>query len=466
MRICFLLAVVVAVSSTSGRAAGPELTVGFAATNVTPKLDGDPITLAGFGQNRVATAVHDPIMARAVVLSDGTTKIGMVSVDVVGLFLPFVEEVRNQLSGFDYVLVSATHNHEGPDTLGLWGRSPFVSGINAKYMVELRDGIVSAVRAADKARVPAIARIGTIHTPKLIADNRLPTILHDKLVVVRFADPATDKPVGLMVQWHSHPETLGSKNTHITADFVASTVGRLEKEYQCPVSYFTGTVGGLQTSLGVVVRTDGGELLKDGTFEKAERYGVLVAHKAEEAIKAALPVKLTPFRIATRQVLVPVTNGLYRLAWQVGVLKRPMYAWNGDPSPARPMESQDATKPAAVLTEVGYLRFGDLHIAVIPGEIYPEIVLGKVPDPADPAGDYANAEMEPAIFSQLPAKHRMLIGLGNDEIGYLIPKRQWDEQPPYCFGRNKPQYGETNSVGPDAAGVICETFRNLAAGKQ
>ncbi len=55
----------------------------------------------------------------------------------------------------------------------------------------------------------------------------------------------------------------------------------------------------------------------------------------------------------------------------------------------------------------------------------------------------------------------MLIGLGNDELGYFIPKRQWDEKPPFCYGLKKSQYGEENSVGPEAAPIICGVFKEL-----
>ena len=56
----------------------------------------------------------------------------------------------------------------------------------------------------------------------------------------------------------------------------------------------------------------------------------------------------------------------------------------------------------------------------------------------------------------------MLIGLANDELGYVIPKRQWDEKPPFCYGLKKAQYGEVNSLGPDTAPLLCEAFRKLA----
>ncbi len=60
----------------------------------------------------------------------------------------------------------------------------------------------------------------------------------------------------------------------------------------------------------------------------------------------------------------------------------------------------------------------------------------------------------------------MIVGLANDEIGYIIPKRQWDEKPPFCYGRTSAQYGEVNSLGPDTAPLICEAFRQLVAGKK
>jgi hypothetical protein len=122
-------------------------------------------------------------------------------------------------------------------------------------------------------------------------------------------------------------------------------------------------------------------------------------------------------------------------------------------------------KPMCIRTEVALLRLGQLEIACIPGEIYPELVLDKVQDPADSGADFPDAPVEPAVYKQLRAPHKMLIGLANDEIGYLLPKRQWDEKPPFCYGRRKAQYGEVNSVGPDAGPVICQAFKELAVRK-
>src|SRR5215475_4385887 len=89
------------------------LEAGFGKTDITPKLGETPVYMAGFGNDRVATKIHDPLMARAAVVKDDNTKIALVSIDVVGFGYPNVLRIRKQLPGFTYVLVSSTHNHEG-----------------------------------------------------------------------------------------------------------------------------------------------------------------------------------------------------------------------------------------------------------------------------------------------------------------------------------------------------------------
>lgn len=448
-------------SAALASAADPKLSVGFGEVDVSPTVGETPVYMAGFGTNRKATRVHDPIMARAIVLSDGTKKIGMVCVDVVGLFYPSVERVRGSLKGFDYVLVSSTHNHEAPDTLGLWGASPFQSGVDPAYLKKVEDGAAEAIRLADSRRQACSAEIGTAKGPELLRDGRQPIVKHDDIVVLRFTAGSDKPPVGILVEWNCHPETLDSKNTEVSADFVHGTVEYLKAKHRCPVAYFTGTVGGLMTSLDVEIKNAKGESLKDGTFEKTIVYGRKVGELADKALKDAVAVNLTPFDLRTRPILMPVENSLYKLGASAGVLKRTFYHWDGKWDAKEFTEAKDITKSVAVKSEIGYLKLGDLDIAAIPGEIYPELVLGKVQDPVDPNADFPKAPIEPSIYGQLTGKHRMLIGLANDELGYFIPKRQWDEKAPFCYGLKKSQYGEINSVGPEAAPIICEAFRRL-----
>jgi hypothetical protein len=50
------------------------------------------------------------------------------------------------------------------------------------------------------------------------------------------------------------------------------------------------------------------------------------------------------------------------------------------------------------------------------------------------------------------ARQAFTLGLANDEIGYILPKSQWDAEKPYVY--EKDQYGEENSGGPEVGPAI------------
>jgi hypothetical protein len=441
-----------------------QLKIGFAETDVTPVLGRKPVYIAGFGFNRIATGVHDPIMARAVVIEYDHRRIALLSVDVVGLFRDQVLAMRRRLPGIAYLLVTSTHNHEGPDTLGLWGPLPVVSGIDPLYMTRLEDECVQTIEAASAVLEPARTVIGTVRDANLVRDSREPYVKHDELTALQFHSSAGGKLIGTIVGWNCHPETLDSKNTLLSADFVGYTIDEVRRHTGGPAVYLTGTVGGLMTSLGLDVRDESGSRLEDGTFAKTERYGRLVGQLAMKALTNTESIDLAPIEVRSRQVYLPLYNPRYKLARTLGILKREEHLWTGDWRHAAPLSGDSKDRGLAVPTEVGWLRLGTLEIAAIPGEIYPELVLSKVQDPVDPGADFPEAAIEPGIYAQLKSPHRLLIGLANDELGYIIPKRQWDEKPPFCYGRKRKQYGEENSVGPETAPILCRAFQDLVVG--
>ena len=79
--------------------------------------------------------------------------------------------------------------------------------------------------------------------------------------------------------------------------------------------------------------------------------------------------------------------------------------------------------------------------------------------------DIEDAPAEPALKSLMKAPYRMLFGLADDEIGYIIPKSEWDNQAPWLNGATKRWYGEVNSVGPEAAPIIAATLKELLESK-
>jgi hypothetical protein len=447
--------------------ADEPLQAGYAEVDITPALGGRrPVYLAGYGMNRKATGVHDPIMARCVVLKSGGQQIALVSVDLIGLQLPQVQEIRAKLPQFRYVMVSSTHNHEGPDVIGIWGRGPFHRGVDDEYLALVVDRVAKAVEQAAGKLIPVAARFGTAEDESLVNDSRLPIVKDGVIRVVRLDKTAAaaaggdTSPAMLLVQWNCHPEALGSRNRQLTADFSASTVAALKKRYGCDVLYLTGTVGGLLAPPRGNVKDAAGSVLHEGDFEYARVYGEMVADLAAQAVDRAEPLPLAPFTICTKPVAVPVENALYRMARAVGVLKRPASLWTGDfQRMGEPMKMDQRKLPSAVETEVAYLRLGELHVACIPGEIYPELVYGKIQEPADPAADFPDAPLEPSVAELMPGPKWLMLGLANDEIGYIIPRRQWDKHEPYAYGKEAGQYGEINSCGSQTAPIIMAALK-------
>jgi hypothetical protein len=435
--------------------------VGFGKSDVTPKLDSTPVWIAGYGHNRKATGVHDALWARAIVLKQGTQKIALVSVDLVGLQYPLVQNVRRKLAGYDYVLVASTHNHEGPDVIGLWGPTPGESGVNRSYLEQVQADIVSAVKEAEAKAIPTGASYGTATDESLLGDYRLPIVKDGVMRVVRFKDLKSDQLLGLLVQWNCHPETLGSKNTLISADFPHFAISALEKKLGCPVVYFSGAVGGLMSSPKDRIRNAAGHLLEDGSFEFAQLYGEEVAALTEKALSATKPLALEPIVVSAKPIAIPLANAGYREARRIGILRRTGFTWAGTPEKYGPaLPDRQAEGELAIETEVGYIRLGDLHIAGIPGELYPELVYGHYQEPADPNADMPTAPLEPPVMKSLPGPKTLLFGLANDEVGYIIPKRQWDEIAPFAYGRKDKQYGEVNSVGPEVAPILMKALQD------
>ncbi|MDX1962662.1 MAG: hypothetical protein SFX18_05885 [Pirellulales bacterium] len=451
---------------TSARA----LEVAFGEVDITPNLNsGRPVWLAGYGMGRKATAVHDPILARCVLIKDGQSKLAFACVDLIGLQYPEVQRIRAGLGDYQYVMVSSSHSHEGPDVIGIWGANPLSRGVDDEYLRLVVDKVTGMIRAAEKSFTPAVALYGTATDETLLNDSRQPQVKDGVLRLVKFVEPNSQKTLGLWVQWNCHPEAMGADNTELTGDFCATTVAELRAKHQCPVAYFSGAVGGLLAPpRGGRIKDANQRELHEGDWEYSRIYGQEVAKLADEAVAAAQPIQLTPLAVSAKPLSIPVDNVLYRMARTAQVLKRPATIWNDKPYEPGPEVLKDTGKERiAMLTEVAYVRLGDLHVACIPGELYPELVYGKYQEPAEANADFPTSKLEPSVAATLPGDKWLCIGLANDEVGYIIPRRQWDDKAPFAYGRDKSQYGEVNSCGPETAPLLMQGLMDCvrAAGK-
>ena len=108
------------------------------------------------------------------------------------------------------------------------------------------------------------------------------------------------------------------------------------------------------------------------------------------------------------------------------------------------------------------LTIGPAWILTIPGEINPEIVNGGVEQPE--GADYPGEIIEsPPLRSLMRGKYNFVIGLANDEVGYIMPKTHWDTEAPFTYGREKAFYGEVNSLGPETGPTLYKEAKEIIA---
>jgi hypothetical protein len=439
------------------------LRVGLARAKINPRLDDrdHPVWLAGFSQNRRATAIHDDLWAVACVIDDGHTRLGVVALDSIGVFHDDVLAIRAQLPpelGLAYTIVCATHNHSTPDLMGLWGPNAFRTGVDPGYRSQVIATAAQTLAAAAAALTPARMSLHEVAVPPtgLLADTRLPLVFDSDLRVMHFTAAETGQTLGSIVTWGNHPETPWAANTEITADFCGALRDALEHGVrpagQPPVGglggihcFINGAVGGLMTTHPSVSVRDPvtGTDLKRPSHEKSRAVGQQLALRLLPLMHAA-PQGTThaPIAIRARTLDLPVANRLMWLAPALGLLDRGQSRWGW------------------VRTEIAFARVGEASIACIPGEIYPEIVNGGIENP--PGADFAGQPVEvPPIRALLPGRVKFVFGLANDEIGYIIPRSEWDEAPPFLYGATRAVYGEVNSLGPETAPRLHRALREL-----
>jgi len=428
-----------------------EFRAGAFKTIITPSVTGHgPVYMAGFGHNRVAAGVHDDLYARCLAFSAGRKPLVMCEVDLIGFFLDDVERVRAKVAGAD-VVVASTHVHEGPDTMGLWGPAVGQSGIDDGYNGFVVDRVAEAAQGAIAALEPATPALAVVHTPELdsFIDDDRPPVVHDPDLIVLTLTGKDGRRIATAVNWANHPETLGSRNTQISADYPGFFYKRLEAKVGGMAVLWNGAVGGMQSPLNAKINDPAtGKAAAENSFRKTQILGERIADLAADAIGPAAPVRIDKVEFAERIITIPVTNRGFEMAAQADLYKG----------------RKKTTAGGATTAPVGLIRMSGrepiLEIALIPGEMYPELSLGGVERYA--GADFPDAPIEAPIKPMLHARFKMLIGLADDEIGYIIPKAEWDEKPPYLQNAKKAWYGEENSVGPDSAALIAAAIAELS----
>jgi hypothetical protein len=393
--------------------------IGYAQAVITPSL-AHPVYLAGFGNNRRAQTIHDDLYARALALQGGPATLVLVALDLIGFFRPDVRAVIEMLKTSEafrvlspHIIIAATHTHHGPDTLGLWGPDSMTRGVDDAYLSAVKKTIADTILASLSVLRPASAKWTSVHVPRFVKNFRDPGIVDDELTLVQFVNEP-GAPLATMAIYPCHPEVLWNQNPHLTSDYPGYLRRAIEAQTGAPCLFFVGALGGM-------LSPDFPE--GQHTFENAELMGCGLAQAGLAAL-AAVPHADATVSVQRKEIKAPLTNILYKLAFWRKLLP----------------DVRDAS--GCLNTEVNLIRLGGLWLATVPGELLPRLGLQLKAWLKDAGAEVAG-----------------IIGLANDELGYILPvedfKYPWN---PFRPGRH---YEETNSIGKDIAPRVMEGLKAL-----
>lgn len=437
---------------------GENWTVGFAKEVLTPDdITEEKYYIAGYNTNNPAQSVLDDMYAKAVYLDDNSGRGGVVicAIDCVGISRADINDIRklviesDKIPNLKSINICATHTHSAIDTQGLWGKNFLSDGKNEEFMNELKTRTANAIIAAYEGRKDGNLYFGTAETEGLLTDTRTPIDYDATITRIRFA-PADGSDDTYIVNFACHTECLGARTTVVSADFPAYMEKEIvEQTGGANVVFINGAIGGLITceKLDDVLRNFelGLEYVKEFGKDVGE---VVMSINNETALEPAINVK-------TQAIEIKCDNTALLLVRVFGILNNDI--------------SKDKDKNISIITEVSYMELGNKQIGVymIPGELSPELESGNYLSAEESAN---GTEVDYTSLSEMSrCKHNFVIGLCNDEIGYIIPENDFllHEWLPYFNNTDdengRRHYEETNSLGPQAAGTILEAMENLIA---
>ncbi len=392
-----------------------QLTIGYAQQTITPSLD-RKVYLAGFDRNRPAMGIHDDLYVRALALKRGETRLVLAALDLLGfprVYCQAVEARVNEKAPGTRLVLASTHTHHGPDTIGMWGRSWFRSGVDPVYMATVQHKVVETVLSAirgsprsetfgEQAEAVALAATAT-RVPGVAKNSRDPDILDEELTCLQFRQAETEEPLATLLIFPCHPEVLWRDNVYITSDYPGYLREAVARATGAPCLFFPGALGGMMTPD-----------VPAHSFIEADRMGTTLAEAALDALAQAETRPVETLSHAVEVYEVPLTNFLFKLARWLGLFPRDVITSND-----------------SVITEANRINIGPVWLATGPGEVLPKLGLRIK-----------------AHLQEAGAPLAGFIGLANDELGYILPREDF-VYPGNPFNPGD-HYEETMSVGPGA----------------
>ena len=414
---------------------------GVAQLEITPPVG---IDLTGYiARGGPAIGVHDPIYAKALVFDNGETQVALLTVDVLGLHLPFVTSVRTAIEtrcGIPaaHIMIACSHTHAGPATMLLEG----CGVIDETYQARLHQALVDVTDRAWRQRQPVRLGVGHGEVTTGVHNRRNPGAVIDPDLGILRVEAATGDLLAIALNYTCHPTCVTGENRLFSAEYCGYATSAIEQATGAITLFITGAIGDVGPArrgwdvLEQIGRAVAAEALRLLPTIPVQPWATLAATSQP----LALPLQPLPTVAELNQTIAEIEQ---RLA-DPELMQQPyqpqiqgaMLAW------ATSTLDNVTTGQAAtvVMTELQVLRIGDLALVSAPGELFVELGL--------------------AIKAGAAVEHLFVCGFSNDNIGY-IPTPQAYPQGGYEVAEAYKYYRYPAALAPAAGQHLVATALTL-----
>ena len=220
------------------------MNAGTAVVDITPATG---TALAGYFHQRRATAVHDPLLVKALVLESGENAVAIVACDLIALTRDTVQRLRKTaeiqcgICAQD-IMVACTHTHLGPATIDAFETSADHAALDrtveaaSQALLEAKSALQPVILRMSRAQLHGVAfnrryrmADGTVRTnPGVRPDIIGPVGPVDPDVIVLSLTRDAGDPIAVIVSFALHLDTIGGDV--VSADYPAFMSALIQAE--------------------------------------------------------------------------------------------------------------------------------------------------------------------------------------------------------------------------------------------
>lgn len=407
---------------------------------------------------KLATEQYDDQKVRTIAISDGRGVSIFAVIDAFGLANNEVKVIREKFQAYadannldiTSINVSVLHQHSCVDTFGMNGdiiSALFTASFKNMFGLELPSGktesymenlykvtVDSMINAVNDMQAGELY-YGTVDISEYIRDKRNPQVFDGNINRLRFVPAAEGEEETWIVNLPIHCVGNGAGGTELTGDYPYYMEKYINENAGANFIQILGAELAISSSYPENLVTDEADISKFGEgYARMVAYGKLLGELTcsivdSEAVAPILNIRFT-------ETLITINNSIFKLAARGGLLTNTVVK-----------DGFTYKTP----TEVGYAEFGTtLAVAIIPGELAPEIAYGGAITAED---SWDGTDWNYSSFAEITDRKLLVFGLTNDQIGYMMTDNDWRSY----LTENE----EIVSTGPDAGAYIANTYLGL-----